>query len=112
MKAEYRYNVILNSVYDGDTINVDINLGFGVWLKNQNIRLYGINAPELRKESREKGLKTKERLIELLSDKKIIIETLKDKKEKYGRWLGKIYVENVLINDVLVSENLAIVYKE
>ena len=43
---EYRCKLI--KVIDGDTIDIDIDLGFGVWLRNQRIRMYGIDTPESR----------------------------------------------------------------
>jgi micrococcal nuclease len=109
---DYKYKGLVNSVFDGDTLNMDIDLGFGVWLRNQKIRLYGINAPELKGLTKEAALKSKTRLTELVLGKEIIIETIQDKKEKYGRWLGKIFVQDLLINKVLVSEGLAIPYME
>ena len=65
----YEYNAIVTKVYDGDTITVDIDLGLGVWLKKQTIRLYGINTPELRGDEREEGLESRAELIELLQFK-------------------------------------------
>jgi micrococcal nuclease len=109
---DYRYKGLVNFVSDGDTLNLDIDLGFGVWLRNQKIRLHGINAPELKGLTKEVALKAKSRLTELVLGKEIIIETLQDKKEKYGRWLGKIFVQDLLINKVLVSEGLAVPYRE
>ena len=44
----YIYNVVILEVVDGDTVKVDINLGFDLWLRDQNIRLYGLDAPESR----------------------------------------------------------------
>lgn len=110
MKNKYIYNATLNYVHDGDTINVDFDLGFGIFFKNQNVRLYGINAPELKGITKESAILSKQRLTQLLDGQNIIIETLKDKKGKYGRWLGKIYVNDSLINDILINENLAIPY--
>jgi micrococcal nuclease len=110
--VDYKYKALVNSVSDGDTLNLDIDLGFGVWLRNQKIRLYGINAPELKGSTKEIALKAKSRLTELVLGKEIIIETLQDKKEKYGRWLGKIFVQDLLINKVLVSEGLAVPFME
>ena len=112
MKTDYRYNAIVVSIYDGDTLNVDIDLGFGVWLRNQNVRLYGINTPELKGLTKESGIKSRDRLRELVLNKNIVLETIKDKKEKYGRWLGKIFIDNVVVNEVLVKENLAVPFME
>ena len=44
----YEYNVVIQRWVDGDTVDVDIDLGFGVWLNDQRVRLAGINAPESR----------------------------------------------------------------
>ena len=44
----HEYKCKLVKVVDGDTIDVDIDLGFGVWLRNQRIRMYGIDTPESR----------------------------------------------------------------
>ena len=106
----YIYKAIITSVYDGDTIRADIDLGFGVWIKNQPLRFYGINAPELKGDTKESALKTKNRVKELLLNKEVIIETVKDKKEKYGRWLAKIIHNSILINELLVQEGLAVKY--
>jgi micrococcal nuclease len=103
----YTYSAYVTGVYDGDTITVDIDLGFDIILKNQKIRLIGINAPEVRGITREDGIKSRNRLRELILKKKITLETIKDKKEKYGRFLGKIYLNGVYINDQLISEGFA-----
>lgn len=112
LPPQFVYRAIVIDVYDGDTITLDIDLGFGVWIKGQKIRLYGIDAPELRLEEREEGLKTRDWLRDLILNKEVVIETLKDKKEKYGRWLGKIYYNSELVNERLVAEKLAARYLE
>jgi micrococcal nuclease len=108
---KYIYKAIVKSVLDGDTVKVDIDLGFGIWLKDQNVRLLKINAPEIKGESKSLGMKSKERLSELLLNKEIKLETSKDKKEKYGRWLGLIVIninnEEICINDLMISEGYA-----
>ena len=63
----FEYKCKLVKVVDGDTVDVDIDLGFGVWLQNQRIRLYGIDAPESRTsdaEEKKYGLAAKERMQE------------------------------------------------
>ena len=70
----YFYKAVVRSVYDGDTVTLDIDLGLGVWLKKQKIRLYGINTPEIRGEERESGLISKHRLSDMILDKEIVIE--------------------------------------
>jgi micrococcal nuclease len=81
------------SVYDGDTIRVDIDLGLKTWIKNESIRLNRINAPEVRGGEKTKGLKSCDFLRKLILDKTIIIQTIKDQKGEYGRYLGEIRLE-------------------
>jgi micrococcal nuclease len=105
-KELYTYRAKVVSVYDGDTIRVDLDLGFGIKLENQSIRLYGINAPEVRGESREEGIVTRDRLRGIILDKYIIIKTHKDSKGKYGRWIGTVFADDSNINELLVEEGL------
>ena len=104
----YYYKAFITKIYDGDTLTCDIDCGFGIVKKKQKIRLFGINTPEVRGESREQGLISRDKLREKILNKDIILQTIKDKKGKYGRWLGVIYYENQNINDWLVENNLAV----
>lgn len=112
----YSYKAHVIKVYDGDTITVNINLGFDMWMYNQKIRLLGINTPEIRGEDRLEGLISRDRLRDLILDKDVVIKTLKDKTGKYGRWLGTIYLKEELsdnwnnINQTLMEEGLAKAY--
>ncbi len=115
-KHKYHYKAIVKSVYDGDTCTVDIDLGLGTWIKGEKLRLYRINTPELRKEEREAGLKSRDFLRGLIDGKEIIVQTVKDKKGKYGRYLAEILIidENgdlINVNDLLVDKGFA-VYKD
>ena len=88
----YEYRAIVTKIYDGDTITVDIDLGFGVWLKKQSLRLEGIEAAEIRGEERELGLQVRDTLREWLPlGSEVYVVTNKDKSGKYGRWLAYIY---------------------
>ena len=91
--SKYVYECKLKSVYDGDTIRVDISLGLGAWLKNQPLRLLGIDTPELRGEEREEGLEARDYVRQLLSDPQVktIIRTHKDKTGKFGRYLAEVW---------------------
>ena len=85
MSDPFYYNATLVRVIDGDTIDVDIDLGFSVWLKKQRIRLAGIDTPESRtrnKEEKVMGLAAKERLKELCGEK-LAVQSLG--RGKYGR---------------------------
>ena len=92
--------------------NYDIDLGFDVILKNQKIRLSKINTPEVRGKSREEGIKVRNIVRERISNKWVIIKTTKDKKGKYGRWLGTVYEYGVeeSLNDWLLNEGHAVKY--
>ncbi len=86
----YSYKAVVRSVYDGDTCTVDIDLGLGTWVHGEKIRLYRINAPEVRGVERPAGLKARDFLRSLIDGKEIFIQTIKDRKGKYGRYLGEI----------------------
>lgn len=101
----YNYHAIITKVHDGDTVTADVDLGFGVWLKGQKIRLSGINAPELRL---TEGALSRDFLADLVNGKTVIIDTVKDRKEKYGRWLGVLWVGKVNVNELLLANDLAI----
>ena len=107
----YEYRAYVRRVYDGDTITVDIDLGFGMVVTNQKVRLLKINAPEIRGKQRPEGLKSRDALRSKIANKWIIIKTKKDKKGKYGRWLAEVWIDDVLINDWLISEGFAKEYK-
>ncbi len=107
----YHYKAVLVRVIDGDTIDVDIDLGFDVWLKKQRIRLAGIDSPECRTRNKfEKalGLAAKERLIELCSAE-MQIESLG--KGKYGRILGiPKTADGTSMCQILIDEGHAVEY--
>lgn len=109
MTMLYMYKAIVTKVYDGDSITVDIDLGMGVWVKGEKIRLAGINAPEVRGEEREEGLKSRDHLRMLIAGQEIWIKTEKDKKGKYGRYIATIYKDNGVtdINALMVYDGFA-----
>lgn len=110
-QLRYHYTALVTGVYDGDSITVDIDLGLGVWLKAQKVRLYGINTPELRGDDREAGLVARDYARAAILDKEVFLKTYKDKTGKYGRWLGSVYYETEKgwkhLNDDLVKLGLA-----
>ena len=115
-KQLYVYKAQVTKVYDGDTCTVDIDLGLMTWIRGEKIRLYEINAPELIREEREQGLKSRDYLQSLILDKEIVLQTVKDRKGKYGRYLGIIWVQDESgkyfnVNDQMVKSGFAI-YQE
>lgn len=107
MEGLYTYKAFVTDVYDGDTITVTIDCGFGLRMEKQKIRLFGINTPEVRGDEKEFGKKVRDLMRERILQKDIILKTIKDKKGKYGRYLGIVYVDGVNINDWLVHNNYA-----
>ena len=116
----YRYNAKLLRVVDGDTIDVMIDLGFDIQIKKR-VRFLGINAPESRTrdlEEKKRGLAAKERVKCILAENETF-EIHSEELGKYGRVLGSIYITKLnkkdfltkkCLNDILVSENHAVVY--
>lgn len=109
----YTYSAELIKVIDGDTIDVNIDLGFGVWLRNQRVRLHSIDAPESRtsnKEEKVRGELSKTKLKEILTEKLLITTYINDD-EKFGRVLAKIVNDKgIWVNEWLVEHNYAVVY--
>lgn len=126
----YQYKAILQKVVDGDTLEIDIDLGMLVWVHGEKIRLLGVNTPEVygvKKGSDvwEKGNKASEFVKSVLKEHdEVLVETVKDKKEKYGRYLAVVYIkiepailtglteirsigDFYCLNDILIAKGLA-----
>ena len=89
----YEYNCKIVRVVDGDTVDVDIDLGFGLWIHNERIRMYGIDTPESRTRDlveKKYGLFSKEFVeAHLPLDSIALLRTQKDRAGKFGRVLGE-----------------------
>jgi len=110
----YRAKVL--RIVDGDTIDVDLDLGFTVWMRKQRIRLAGIDTPESRtrnKEEKKRGLLSKAKLKELCpTGSTIKVKTELDKERgKFGRVLGTLLtVDDLNINQYMIENNYAVAY--
>ena len=109
---EYRAKVI--KVIDGDTVDVDIDLGFGMTYKKQRVRLMGIDTPESRtRDLVEKlfGKASKKHLKEILSNAEMLTLVSHDK-GKFGRILGELFVGNssFSINQQMIKDCHAVPY--
>ena len=111
----YWYKAKCLRIIDGDTIEVNIDLGLKISLK-ERIRLYGLNSSEIfgvKMGSPEylEGMKCKDRVVQLIEGKEIWLNTIKDKQEKYGRYLGIVYFSDnnqlISLNNLLLTEGLA-----
>ena len=114
----YEYRARVLKVIDGDTVDVDIDLGFGVWLKDERVRIMGIDTPESRtrdKVEKKFGLAAKARLKELLGPTPILKTQVgkggEDMKGKFGRILGDFLTKDgKKCGELLVKEGHAVKY--
>jgi len=115
----YEYNAKVTQVIDGDTIVVDIDLGFDVKLTNQKVRLLGVDTPESRTSDKiektfgEASKNYTKKFIEQCSEQNIVLRTyLSDNEEKFGRLLGEIINPQTkkVLNEELINNNYGIKY--
>ena len=108
---EYKCEVI--KVVDGDTVDVNIDVGFSIFHKAR-VRMYGMDTPESRTrdlDEKARGLISKQFILDKVANaKEIIIKTQKDGKGKFGRVLGKIFIDGENINQSMIDQSLAVEY--
>lgn len=99
----YFYSGTITRVLDGDTFDMSIDIGFNINTKDR-IRLFGVNAPELKT---PEGIKAKQFLEELIAQKgpEIVFYSIKDKRETFGRYLALVYFGNKNSFDLTLSVN-------
>jgi len=119
----YDYKCKVVKVVDGDTVDVDIDLGFGIWMRNERVRIMGIDTPESRTRDlveKKFGLAAKERLKSLLGEKTVLRTQIarngEDMKGKFGRILGDFDVYDAKtdavrpVTKILIDEGHAVLY--
>jgi|TARA_B100000768_G_scaffold87726_1_gene82439 micrococcal nuclease len=111
----YEYKCKIRKVVDGDTVDIDIDLGFNVWLNDERVRVMGIDTPESRTRDKvEKifGLAAKERVQQFVESDNIVLVTQKyDAKGKFGRILGDLRNSHGdLLTSILIEEGHAVKY--
>ena len=114
----YQYACKINKVLDGDTVDIDLDLGFNIILANQHVRMTGIDTPESRtsnKEEKPRGMLSKKKLSEQLpvgSWQKITTSRPDNNDDKFGRILGEFILEDgTNVNQWLIKNNYAVAYQ-
>ena len=121
----YEYKCKILKVIDGDTVDVDIDLGFGIWQMNERVRIMGIDTPESRtrdKVEKKFGLASKVKLKALLGKTGVLKTQInkkgEDMKGKFGRILGDFIVDDgyggyengSLVTEIMILEGHAVPY--
>ena len=113
----YEYKCKMVRVVDGDTVDVDIDLGFGVWMRNQRIRMYGIDTPESRTSDEVEKLYGKAAtafLVKWTNAGDLTLRTFKDDRGKFGRILGELWrttnYADQSINEYMIEKHHAVRY--
>lgn len=111
----YKYRVDVTRVVDGDTVDVDIDLGFGMTYKKQRVRLYGIDTPESRTRDlveKKYGKAAKKFLQEKIESAEVVTLYSHDK-GKFGRILGELFIDgsnDLSLNQLMINNYHAVAY--
>lgn len=114
----YTYRAKIIRVVDGDTVRADVDLGFRIHVNNEVFRLYGIDTPETQsrggrvvtEEEKARGLAAKEALKNLIEGRDVALCTIRDKQGKYGRYLARIFLDDLDVNQWLLDQGHAVPY--
>ena len=111
----YEYKATVKRIIDGDSLVLDIDLGFYMFMNETKIRLYGLDTPEMNSEDpllRLQAIMATRYLFDNLKiGEKVTIKTVLDKREKYGRLLATMFTNDGLnINEGLIQNKLAVSY--
>jgi len=115
----YEYKCKVRKVVDGDTVDIDIDLGFGIWLNDERVRIMGIDTPESRTSDpveKKFGLAAKERVKHLLGENPTLLSKVKgdgneEMRGKFGRILGDFRTpQGKILTKELMAEGHAVAY--
>lgn len=104
----YEYAARALTVIDGDTLDVDVDLGFNIHSK-QRIRLLGVNCPEHGTLAGDNATAYTNQWI-AQNGPALTIQTVKDRREKFGRLLARVIAASRALNDDLVTDGHAVAY--
>ena len=109
----YDYKCKVVKVVDGDTVDVDIDLGFGIWMKKERVRIMGIDTPESRTRDLEEkyyGKLSKAHLVSILEEGDVQLQS--HDKGKFGRILGELFIgdSTYSVNQQMIDECHAVPY--
>lgn len=112
----FLYKCVIQRIVDGDTVDIDIDLGFGIWLRKERVRVAGIDTPE--KRTRDKiekmfGLAATAKAHKLIPEgSECIVRTRRDKAGKYGRTMGDfVMTDGRLYTEVMIETHHAVPYE-
>ena len=112
----FLYKCVIQRIVDGDTVDIDIDLGFGIWIRKERVRVAGIDTPE--KRTRDKiekmfGLAATAKAHTLIPEgSECIVRTRRDKAGKYGRTMGDfVMTDGRLYTEVMVETHHAVPYE-
>lgn len=109
-EAAYTYNAEVVDVIDGDTVDLNVSLGFYVWIRYQRIKLAGIDAPEA---GTPEGDAATKHLEDLIGGKSVILKSIHGdddpaRRDSFGNWLGLVWLDGKSINDAMVESGNAV----
>jgi micrococcal nuclease len=112
----YLYRAEVTRIVDGDTVDMTIDLGFYIDLREQRVRLLGIEAPEPETTTKAAGDASTQFLKGLIEGKTVIVRTVRgkdeaDRQDSFGRWLGTIYLDGKDINQAMIDAGHALPYE-
>ena len=117
----YEYKCKILRIVDGDTVDIDIDLGFGVWIHKERVRMYGIDTPESRTkdlEEKKYGLMSKDFVKSMMpiGSMQTLRTSKYDAKGKFGRILGEFMIYDskedkvASLKDIMIRECMGVEY--
>jgi endonuclease YncB( thermonuclease family) len=110
----YVYGARLADVYDGDTVHLEVDLGFGT-VRHDTFRLLGVQAPEIAgagvtRAEKDAGVAARDWLVHQLERQALVIQTVKDRREGRGRYLARVFVGGRDVAELMIEAGHACAY--